>query len=380
MIKKESIWFESVPDKRRYPILKTSIKADVVVIGGGIVGISTACKLVDAGFSVALLEKNHLVTGDSGFTTAFVTRVLDATSNDIEKLYGKEFLEKISKAMRLSQLQIFNYVKRISCDFTKCNSYFCDYNEEKTMLNEWKHVKKFDKLAELITTNKKLGISFANAIKFKDEGKFNIRRYLFELLKHKNIHVFEESKVTKIDSNKKVIVTTENGIITADKAVVCVGDPTYLLPELKGIIKPMITYVSLLKYKHSPLSKDIFYDDLNPYFYYRNIDGQNLMIGGSDQEFGELDSEKAHAALKKFAFKKFGKGTVTHEWSGSVFKTKDELPYFFEHKNNIFVVTGFDGNGIVCGNLASMIVSDLVMGKKNPYAALFSLKRTKQKK
>ncbi|MFH1820893.1 MAG: FAD-dependent oxidoreductase [Methanobacteriota archaeon] len=73
-IKTTPPWLDTVPDKLRFPALHDQIKADVVVIGGGIAGVMTAWCLAERDLSVALLEKGHVAMGATGFTTAFLTR------------------------------------------------------------------------------------------------------------------------------------------------------------------------------------------------------------------------------------------------------------------------------------------------------------------
>src|SRR5205807_1564719 len=78
-----SPWLETVPDRPRFDPLEGWITADVAVIGGGIVGLMTAWNLAAKGRSVVLLEKNHVATGDTGLTTAFLTRVPDTGALDL---------------------------------------------------------------------------------------------------------------------------------------------------------------------------------------------------------------------------------------------------------------------------------------------------------
>ena len=78
--KTTSPWLDTVQDKQRYPALKGWVTADVVVIGGGITGLMSAWNLAAKGRSVVLLDKNHIATGDTGLTTAFLTRVPDTAA------------------------------------------------------------------------------------------------------------------------------------------------------------------------------------------------------------------------------------------------------------------------------------------------------------
>lgn len=372
-IKEGSIWFETVPDKLHFNSLKKDISVDVAVIGGGIVGVSSAFMLKKKGLKVALLEKNHIATGNSGYSTAFLTRVPDVLSYKLYRKYGDIFLKRVFEAAGNAQKELFRIIKdnRIKCDFMNCNSYFLSYKRDKKLEDEWDVTKKVDSNAEFIKYNNRLGIKFYNAIKFRNEGKFDVRKYILELIKKSDIDVFEETEVISIKHENKFLIKTKNGNVKADKIIVGSGEPSELLPDL-NLVRPVITYVFAVE--SDILSNDLFWDTLKPYYYYRKINDKITLIGGCDSINFNNNSYKK---LIKFVLGHFGKVKIRNRWSGTVYKTKDGLPYIFEHPKlkNIFIATGFDGNGMVFGTLAAMMMCDFVMNKKNKYRDLFSLKR-----
>ena len=69
-MKRTSVWVDTGPEHDERPQLDGDVDAEVCVIGGGIVGITTAVLLQDAGVRTVLLEANRLACGVSGFTTA----------------------------------------------------------------------------------------------------------------------------------------------------------------------------------------------------------------------------------------------------------------------------------------------------------------------
>jgi len=371
-MKNEPVWFESVKDKKRFNSLKKSINVNVAVIGGGIVGVSSAYFLSKK-FKVALIEKNHIGTGDSGYSTAFLTRTPDASAGQIAKKYGQKFLNELYEGTGKAQKELFKIIKsnRIKCGFVNCSSYYLTYKKDKSFEKEWDYIKQADKNTEFIGYDRKLGIKFADAIRFKNEGKFDIRKYLLGLVSKLEIDVFEETNVVSIENKDKIIIKTENGTIKADKVIVAVGNPSSLI-NLK-LVEPILSYVLALECK-VPLSDDIFWDTFEPYYYYRKVNDKLMLVGGCDNQ--KFD-DKAYDKLEKFAHEKFGKFKIKNKWSGTQFKTKDNIPYIFEHKKNIFVATGFNGSGLVFGTLTGMIMNDFCLGKKNKYSHLFSLKRFK---
>jgi glycine/D-amino acid oxidase-like deaminating enzyme len=59
--------------------LAEDIAADVVVVGAGLTGLTTAYLLAKAGKSVVVLERDRCVLTDTGHTSAHLTMVTDAS-------------------------------------------------------------------------------------------------------------------------------------------------------------------------------------------------------------------------------------------------------------------------------------------------------------
>ena len=70
---KGSIWLETAPDAPSFPHLDRNVRTSVAVIGGGIVGVTTALLLAEAGVPVVLIEANRIGHGVTGHTTGKVS-------------------------------------------------------------------------------------------------------------------------------------------------------------------------------------------------------------------------------------------------------------------------------------------------------------------
>ena len=112
MIKQSSPWFDSVPEEKRFESLSGDLQTDFAVVGGGIAGVLTAWRLCEKGFSVALFEKDLIATGDTGFTTGFLTRVPDAMAASLKNAYGGEFLCKLFSATASAQADVLKLIKQ----------------------------------------------------------------------------------------------------------------------------------------------------------------------------------------------------------------------------------------------------------------------------
>src|SRR4051812_35376533 len=87
-------WFDTGPIPR-FPRLGGDLKTDVVVIGGGITGITAAYLLKKAGASVALIERHRFASVDSGHTTAHITQVTDLRLTELVKNFGRDHAQAV---------------------------------------------------------------------------------------------------------------------------------------------------------------------------------------------------------------------------------------------------------------------------------------------
>jgi Rieske Fe-S protein len=101
-----------------------------------------------------------------------------------------------------------------------------------------------------------------------------------------------------------------------------------------------------------------------------------LIIGGEDHKTGQADdTEMRYARLEEWARTRFPMmGAVQFRWSGQVIEPHDGLAFIgrnpLDH-DNIYVVSGHSGNGMTYGTIAGLLLTDLIQGRENPWAALY---------
>lgn len=381
-MKNISPWLDTVPDRKKFPALNQDTQTDIVVIGGGIVGVLTAYQLSQE-HHVILLEENHIGTGDTGLTTGFLTRVPETSLAHARQTYGELFVKKLVAAGRDAQQYIFSLIseKNINCDFVKCKTYFGSYeSSDSTLADEWSAIRDIDML-----TNWRAEFPCKEAIEFNDEGKFHSRKFLHGLLEKMtsaNLGIYEETEVAEIEvADDGVKISANSHIIRAKKIVIATGLPISAFRELQEVVTPKLTYVIGMRYEDgAPISEDLFWDTFDPYFYYRRIDEKTIIIGGCDHVQGEKLEKNPFETLEEFAEKYFQKkGEKVYQWSGSLFMSQDGIPYAFAHPqfpNQVFVATGLGGNGLIFGTCMSRMLTKLVNGQQDDVTELFSHTRT----
>jgi glycine/D-amino acid oxidase-like deaminating enzyme len=122
--KHESFWIDTGPPQPEHPSLEEDVRAEVTVIGAGIVGITTALLLAEAGVDVVLLEANQLARGVSGHTTAKVTSQHGLIYDRLSSTFGPETARAYGEANQAGLDWIAERAGRdIDCDFRRRPAY-----------------------------------------------------------------------------------------------------------------------------------------------------------------------------------------------------------------------------------------------------------------
>ena len=130
--------------------------------------------------------------------------------------------------------------------------------------------------------------------------------------------------------------------------------------------------------------EDLAYDLYDPYHYYRTeeVDGiKYLIAGGEDHRTAEeKDTYQCFTRLEQYLRKHFDVKEVAYKWSSQYFDSADGLPYIGHLPGNpdtVFVATGYGGNGITYSQIASKILTDIIVNGKSEFEKLFDPLRIK---
>src|ERR1035437_5817071 len=92
----QTTWLSDVKIAQQFEPLKYDLEVDVLIIGAGITGITTAYLLSAAGKKVALIERS--VIGQeavTSYTTAFITQEVDTTLVKLLSMFSREVAKKV---------------------------------------------------------------------------------------------------------------------------------------------------------------------------------------------------------------------------------------------------------------------------------------------
>ena len=388
-----SYWIDSGP-LPRFAKPRADVKVDVVVVGGGITGITAAYLLKQAGLTVALVERVRCAQIDTGNTTAHLTAVTDQRLHHLIKTFGPSAARAVWDAGGAAIDQISNLIRaeKIACDF----HWVPGYLHAPTAGHQQDAV---DELEREMSAANQLGIAAdylpaiplfeVPGIKFPHQALFHPRKYLAALLRKipgRGSHVYENAAVDEV--LQRPLAVKSNGFrVRGDYLVLATHTPlqgntgTAAALLLQSRLSLYTSYALSARLPRGSLPMGSWWDTGDPYYYLRveTRRGHDYAVfGGEDHKTGqEKDTAAAYARLEK-KFRTFApRAKIDHRWSGQVILTNDGLPLIGETASRQFAATGYSGNGMTFGTLGAMMAVDAVLHRKNPWQELFDIHRKK---
>lgn len=369
-----------------FPKLAADLKTDVAVIGGGITGMLTAYRLAKHGYQVALLEKDRLLAGATSYTTGFITQSIDTDTGDLIDMFEVEGARMIweSHGAGRDLLQQIAREEGIECEYKRVPNYLYanDRKELKSLKEEYSALRRISARVNLLTDPVK-GFKNAGAIIMPNQAKFDPAKFLMGIvgkLKEMDVLIYEKTEVTEIRGTTRLRITAGGHAVSADWSIMATYGTDDRYKELyfkKGMYK---SYIMELEAPPGTCIEGTYEDMDNPYHYFRidsYEDRDRILIGGEDHRVElKMDEKKNFDALRDYAKEIFGQSyPEVRRWAGNVLEPIDGLALIGEAAPHQLVATSFSGNGMTYAAIASLLLTDLVEGKKNPWKYLYDPKR-----
>jgi len=371
-----SLWNATAATPARDP-LRGEIEVDVAIVGAGITGLTAALLLQERGRSVAVLEKATVAGGESGNTTAHLTAAIDARYHYVRRKYSADDARLVAEASNASLEKIAELVQKhaISCRFRRVPGYL--YTEHRKSVAELKSELVAAREAGLDvqwTAYVPLPFETRGAIVFANQAQFHPREYLnalADVVTRGGGRIYERTLVTGVKEGE---VTTEEGRVNAGAIFMATDVPISGFTHVFTKVAAYRTYAMAFEVEGEH-PDGLFWDTADPYHYTRwqeTDEGTFLIVGGEDHRVGEVDDTDAcFAKVLAYARDRFRVKKPRYQWSGQVIEPHGGLP-LIGGSHDIFISTGYSGQGMTFGTLGAMLIADEITGVENRWKDVFS--------
>jgi gamma-glutamylputrescine oxidase len=374
--------------------LEGEVTADIVVVGAGYSGMSTAIHLAESGLKVVVVEAAEVGWGASGRNGGQVVNGLNASLATIGKRYGEKTANFVGGLVQEGAGIIYDWVERygIDCDLKRGNIYAA-YTEQhmrdlEAKKSLWQsHGMNDHELLDREAIRKHIGsdVYAGGMIDHSGAHMHPLNLVLGEAKAFEGLGgvIYEHSPVTKVSqSADSAVVETANGRVTAKTAVVC-GN-AYLgnvVPELTSRVMPVSTQMMAT----APLGKEraeallptgMCVEDVRYILDYFRISADYRLIFGGGVVYGGTDPADVVAKLRPNMDKVFPqlKGErVDFAWSGNFALSFSRVPQMGRLGNRIYFAHGYSGHGVTGSHLFGRILSEAIRGDFTRFAVFADL-------
>lgn len=364
----KSIWTLSA-ERPAFVALQGDLKTDVLIIGGGITGILCAYMLGTEGVDCSIIEADRILGGVTHNTTAKITVQHGLLYDKIASKYGMEHARLYFEAQNRALEQYKTMCRDIQCDFEEKDAYVyaCDSCEK--IEKEVQTLQKIGCDADFIE-HVSLPVKVKGAARIRKQGQFHPLKFLYTIAK--DIQIFENTRATEYAPGT---IKTENGTIKAKTVIVATHFP--FINNHGGYFLKMYQHRSyVVALKNAPSVDGMYVDAAEKGLSFRNHNGL-LLLGGGSHRTGKKGG--AWQELAEFAKKQYPKAEEVCRWATQDCMTLDGMPYIGQYSKNttgLFVATGFNKWGMTSAMTAAMLLRDMIMGRGNACAKVFSPERS----
>jgi glycine/D-amino acid oxidase-like deaminating enzyme/nitrite reductase/ring-hydroxylating ferredoxin subunit len=382
-----SVWTQTA-NVAAEPVLPGDLQADVCVVGAGIAGLTTAYLLSREGKSVVVVDDGRTGGGETCRTTAHLVTALDDRFYHLEELHGAETtrLAAGSHAAAIDRIEEIVRDEVISCDFSRLDGYlFVPSGDDPSQLDRELEAAHRAGLTGVTRVERAPVQSFDTgpALRFPRQAQFHILRYLAGVVaaaKRNGVRLYNATHAVAFHGGDDARVETDRGVVSARHIVVATNTPVNDRVAVHTKQAAYRTFVVGARVPRGTIPEILLWDTPDPYHYVRiqRLDDTSdvLIVGGEDHKTGQQDdADERFARLETWTRERFPvSGAFAYRWSGQVMEPVDGLALIGRNpldSGNVYIATGDSGNGMTHGTIAGMLLTDLMLGRPNPWEHVY---------
>ena len=382
----KSTWQRAAKQSPEFPQLKEDIITDIVIVGAGITGLTLAWLLKDSGRKVVVLESNEIGAGTTGYASNHLTTNIDFGYRNVKDKFSEEIMKMVadSRIKSIDKLEDIINEENISCDFARTDGFLYAEKEKNSqeVLEEFEYSRKAGLSVEKVT-DYDLPFPANTIIKYKNQAVFNTQKYLNGLAERLDecewCTIYNHTEASEVD-NINSRVKTQHGSVSAEKIILATHIPQFI-NFLQTMVVPYRSYILSVRLKNDAYPEGLYWDSQEPYHYTRTYTQSNekwLLVGGADHETGHEEDVDHYAKLEKYVRRHFNLQKIENKWSAQYYEPADGLPYIGKSPfSNVFVATGFSGDGLVYGVTAAIMLERELNDSEHEWLKAYDARRFK---
>jgi glycine/D-amino acid oxidase-like deaminating enzyme/nitrite reductase/ring-hydroxylating ferredoxin subunit len=385
-------WTATTP-QTAYPALSKTARADVVIIGAGIVGLTAAYALCRTGVAVTVIEALRVGRQVTGRSSAKITSQHSLIYQHLRDVFDLDTARTYAEANRAGSTQIRTWIRDlgIACGLEEKDAYV--YTCRASLLAEIEAEAAIARdlgFEADVVTRVPLPFETAGALRFAGEAQFNPAQYLVGLaaaVKAAGGSIFENTRVHDVKPGRRWRVTTERGRIDAESVVVATNLPVAGPGHYDLKTRPRGHIAMGFRVGSATAVDGMFIGIDHPTHSIRtgrDDEGPLLIVLGPAFVTGqEGDVAARFRQLDEWAHKNLPVRQAAWRWFNEDYDTPDRVPYVGEPEKKskgLYIATGFNGWGISNGAAAGLLISDQIQGRSNPWTKLYDPRRRSPKK
>jgi glycine/D-amino acid oxidase-like deaminating enzyme/nitrite reductase/ring-hydroxylating ferredoxin subunit len=365
-----SVWIDQPGPHAAFPPLDTALAADVVVIGGGITGLSVALALHEAGRTVAVLEAGRCGGSNTGNSTGNLYGTVSAGLAPLRRKWNDEVLRQVVgwRMQGIDHIEATVAALGIECGFVRCPLVRAvsgdDGKAHAELEAEFEAATAAGLSPQWLAAEAAVPVPVKRAFRIDNQAQFNPFHYaqgLARALSERGVRIFEHSRVLELDAGEG-LARTSNGEVRAGHLVLATHTPAGF----------NIVQAEMEVYREYGISASTGSARVPPGVFWisdesRSLrpDGQGrLVVVGEKHKTGESEAGVDYLQrLRDWTAARFGVEGFQHAWSAQQFKPADDLPYIGRSAHdNVLIATGFAADGLTWGAVAGPLLAGLVLG------------------
>ncbi|MCD4722935.1 MAG: FAD-binding oxidoreductase [Desulfobacula sp.] len=377
------LWAATAPSKPRLTSIQGDQRTDIAIIGGGYTGLSAALHLAKMGKESIVLEAEDIGYGGAGRNVGLVNAGLWLMPEDLIKLAGPEYGDRLIKVLGDSPDLVFKLIEehQIECEALRNGTLHCADSKSglKALQQREEQWLKYGAPVRLLgqdeAASKTGSNSFYGALLDKRAGTIQPLAYAYGLANaalKAGAQLYNQSPVVGFEKTRDGWkLNTPSGTLTANSVIIAV--PAYPGHAFESNKKSMVR-MNFFQFATQPLSKDILKIvlperqgawDTNLILSSYRLDAAGRLIVGSvgavkGFAYGLHESWVKRTIAKTFP--QVGNMQLEHGWYGTFAMTPKPIPRFHVPEKNMAMITSYNGRGIGPGTVFGKLLAEYISG------------------